>query len=83
MHRESGKLSFELSLAENREEFELKPGGHTKDLCLICDWELFESEKESEHGIAHTNGREWVCSECYEKFLQGPDFFATAYPEIT
>lgn len=77
-----GRLSFDLSLA-TEENFDLQKGGWKQDHCAICRWEIFESETEPEHGIAYTNGRYWVCTECYEKFLKGPDFFATAHPDIT
>jgi hypothetical protein len=54
-----------------------------KDNCLICRWELHESEDLPEHSVAFTNGRDWICMECYEKFLEGPDFFASANPAMT
>ncbi len=78
-----GKLSFDVSLAADTKDFDLKKGGWNKDRCAICRWELFESEDQPEHSAGYTNGREWVCTECYEKFLSGPDFFATTNPEIT
>lgn len=79
VHRRSGKMSFDTSLASDTENFDLMPLGWNKDICLICDWDLFESE--TEHGVGYTNGRDWVCAECHEKFLQGPDYFATSHPE--
>jgi hypothetical protein len=78
-----GRLSFDVSLATDTENFELRKGAWEKDQCAICRWELFESDTQPEHGIAYTNGHNWVCTECYEQFLEGPDFFATAHPEIT
>jgi hypothetical protein len=78
-----GRISFDVSLAANTKDFDLQPGGWKKDYCAICRWELFESENQPEHNTGYTNGRDWVCTECYEKFLMGPDFFATAHPEIT
>jgi hypothetical protein len=27
----------------------------------------------------YTNGREWLCTECYEKFSSRPDFFSSPY----
>jgi len=83
VHRATGKLSFEVSLAENSNEFDLVKGGWKKDYCFICRWELFDSEDKPDHGTAYTNGNAWLCTECYAKFLKGPDFFATAHPEIT
>jgi len=79
----TGRLSFDLDLAANDRLFTLLQGGWTKDRCRICRWELFESKDQPEHGTGYTNGRDWVCNECNEKFLKGPDFFATAHPKIT
>jgi hypothetical protein len=83
VHRGSGGVSLDLSLASDTENFDLQRGGLQKGRCFICEWELFESGTESEHGIAYTNGRDWVCTECHDKFLQGPDYFSTSRPEIT
>jgi hypothetical protein len=77
-----GRLSFDVSLAADNNYFDLRPGGWTKETCAICAWELIES-KETAHSIAYTNGRDWVCSECYEKFLSGPDYFTSSREDIT
>jgi hypothetical protein len=82
IHRSDARISFELSLAGNPAEFQLAKNAWTKDHCLICRWEVMASS-DPQHSTAYTNGRDWVCTECYEKFLQGPDFFATSHPEIT
>jgi uncharacterized protein with PIN domain len=79
----TGRMSFDVRLAADTKNFNLKRGGWQRDRCAICRWELFEVDDKPEHGIAYTNGREWVCTECYEKFLSGPDFFASTHPEIT
>ena len=83
VHRDTGKLSFDLSLAENANEFDLVKGGWKKDCCLICRWELFEAADQPDHSTAYTDGSAWLCTECYEKFLKDTDFFATSHPEIT
>jgi hypothetical protein len=80
INRKTGKFSFELSLAADRETFELVKQGWKKDHCFICRWDLFESDDE--HGTGYTNGRNWLCMECCERFLQR-DFFASSHPEIT
>lgn len=77
----TGRCSFELTLAAESEAFQLVKGGWKKDYCAICQWELFESQDE--HGSGYTDGREWVCNECYEKFWQRPDFIAGSYSDIT
>jgi hypothetical protein len=83
INRKSGSVSFDLSLAQDPTAFELVKQGWKKDHCFICRWELFESQDEDAHGTGYTNGQNWLCTECYEKFWQRPDFFASSYSEIT
>jgi len=78
----SGAFSFVLNLAEDSTNFRLVRGGWTKDHCAVCRWEVFESE-DPEHGAGYTNGRDWLCTECYEKFLRDPNFFSSPYSDIT
>jgi hypothetical protein len=79
--RNTGRVSFDLRLSADSANFELIKAGWKKDHCFICHWEL--SESQDEHGTGYTNGREWLCTECYEKFLLHPNFFSSNYPEIT
>jgi hypothetical protein len=81
--RKDGQMSFDVSLVADTKNFDLKQAGWKKDRCRICRWELFEAEDQPEHGTGYSNGRDWVCTECYEKFLEGPDYFSTAHPDIT
>lgn len=74
--RKHGTISFDLSLAEDEENFELIKGGWSREYCAICRWELFESIDDLAHGVAYTNGHDWLCTECYEKFLIRPDALA-------
>jgi hypothetical protein len=83
VYRENGSVSFDLGLVEDPAHFDLAKAGWKKDHCAVCRWELFESQDEPEHGIGYTNGREWLCTECYEKFIADPNFFSSPYPEIT
>jgi hypothetical protein len=78
-----GKISFDVSLSADTENFTLSPGCWKEDRCAVCRWELYESQDKPDHGVGYTNGHDWVCTECYEKFLSGPDFFANIHPEIT
>jgi hypothetical protein len=73
VNRKTGRFSLDVGLASESSDFVRLKAGWKKDHCLICRWELFESD-DSEHGIGYTNGREWVCTECYEKFVQAPGF---------
>jgi Clp amino terminal domain, pathogenicity island component len=85
VNRKNGAISFDLRLAvEAPSTFELVPAGwKKKDPCAVCHWELFESNDDAEHGTGYTNGREWLCTECYEKFWERPDFIAGSYSDIT
>ena len=80
--RSDGRVSFDLSLAEDTANFQLVQNGWNHDLCSICGWKVYVAP-EPERSTGYTNGRIWVCLECYQKFLEGPDYFATAHPEIT
>jgi len=79
--RKSGRPSLDLSLAEDSSNFELIKAGWKKDRCAICGWELFESLDD--HGTGYTNGRDWICLECHEKFWDRPDFISGSYSDIT
>jgi hypothetical protein len=50
------------------QEVELVKGGWSEDHCAICWWKLFESES-LEHGEGYTNGQDWLCTECCERFV--------------
>jgi hypothetical protein len=82
VHKKSGRLSFDLNLAADSEKFELVPDGWKKDHCFICRWELYESD-DPEHGMGYTNGHDWFCMECYERFWDRPDFSSSSHIEIT
>jgi Clp amino terminal domain, pathogenicity island component len=81
LEAETGRCSFDLTLADESGAFHLVKGGWKKDFCPICGWQLFESQDD--HGSGCTNGPDWVCNECYEKFWQRPDFIAGSYSDIT
>jgi Clp amino terminal domain, pathogenicity island component len=78
----TGKLSFDLTLGADPEKFDLVKAGWKKDHCIICRWELFETE-EAEHGVAYTNGRRWLCTECYTEFWEDPQFLSSRFSDIT
>ena len=83
--KKTGTVSFDLTLAADSANFDLVKGGWKKDHCIICRWELFEPQNEADasHGTGYTNGHDWVCTECYEKFWERPDFFSSSYSDIT
>lgn len=83
VNRRTGSVSFDLSLAEGAGNFELVKAGWKTDHCAVCHWALFESKDDPSHGEGYTNGRDWVCTECYEKFWSRPDYFSSPYSDIT
>jgi hypothetical protein len=82
IHSGDSRVSFDLSLAEDPTNFQLVKNGWKRDHCVICRWELAESGGD-EHSTGYTNGRDWVCVECYEKFVSRPDFFSSPYSDVT
>ncbi len=83
IHRKTQRLSFDSVLAEDAKHFDLIKEGWTKDHCSICGWELFASKDAPDHATGYTNGRDWICTECYDKFITRSDFFSSNYPDIT
>jgi hypothetical protein len=69
IHRKDGLISFDTSLCSAEPEFELVKGGWKQTECQICTWKFAESE-DAARGRGYTNGRDWICTECYEKFLK-------------
>jgi hypothetical protein len=81
--RQSGRISFDLGLADDPVRFELVKDGWKKDRCAICRWDLYESAEDSTHGTGYTNGREWLCTECFGKFMGPEGFFSSPYSDIS
>jgi hypothetical protein len=73
VNRQTGRFTLNLDLASMSSEFELVKDGWKQDHCVICEWELFECS-DPERGTGYTNGRDWLCSECYDKFVSGPGY---------
>lgn len=83
IERKTGKMSFNLEFARDDVNFELVKDGWKKDQCGICRWELFESKEDEQHSTGYTNGRDWICLECFEKFWSRPDFIAASHADTT
>jgi hypothetical protein len=81
LSRQTGKVSFDLTLAADPANFELVKGGWKKDHCFTCGWELCESEDH--HGTGYSNGHQWICLECYDRFWERPGFISGAYSDLT
>jgi ATP-dependent Clp protease ATP-binding subunit ClpA len=82
IEKNTGKVSFDLTLSANSEKFDLLKAGWRKDHCMICRWEVFETE-DAAHGVGYTNGRLWLCTECYIKFWEHPEFLSSRFSDIT
>ena len=63
-------IFFDVSVQDDP-QFKLVAAGWTRDWCLICNWEL-NADGGEEHSHGYTNGRQWLCLECYEKFFVPP-----------
>ena len=83
IHRATGAISFDVGVTRTSKNFDLLKGGWKKDYCTLCRWELFASKDAPDHATGYTNGRDWLCTECYDKFIARPDFFSSNYPDIT
>ncbi|WP_420598153.1 hypothetical protein [Neptuniibacter sp.] len=44
--------------------------GWEHEHCQICWWKIYASENP-EIGTGYSNGKIWVCTECYEQFIKG------------
>ncbi len=66
---EGGRIFFDVGRNDDL-GFKLVTGGWPRDFCSLCQWEL-NVDGGPEHAAGYTNGREWLCTECYEKLL-GP-----------
>jgi len=68
---QTGGVCFDLAVKDDP-RYKFVPGGWTKEPCVICGWELSE-EGGPEHSEAFTNGRQWLCAECYHRFVAKKD----------
>ena len=62
-----GGICFDLAIKDNP-RYKFASGGWTKEPCVICGWEL-SPEGGPERTEAFTNGRQWLCAECYHRFV--------------
>jgi hypothetical protein len=77
-----GHISFDLTLAGPPTNFPLVKGGWKQDHCAVCRW-LLTSSDDASHDVGYTNGKDWLCTECYEKFVSRPNFFSSTDSDIT
>jgi hypothetical protein len=70
LYRSDAALHLYSGQSYDVEKADRLKGGWSEDHCAICWWKLFESDL-FEHANGHTNGQDWLCTECYERFV-GP-----------
>lgn len=64
---ETGHVCFDTAPPDDP-RFKFVPAAWRRDWCLICNWEL-SVEAGDEHLAGYTNGRQWLCTDCYERFF--------------
>ena len=67
----SGRVFFDVAAAVDP-AFKFVEGGWPREFCQLCSWEL-NADGDPDHATGYTNGREWLCTECYTRFLQAPN----------
>jgi hypothetical protein len=66
----SGRIFFDTTMKDDL-GFKFVAGGWSREFCSLCHWEL-NADGGPEHAPGYNNGREWLCTECYET-LEAPD----------
>jgi len=66
--RSDQKLFLYSGQSYDPEQVELVKGGWSEDHCAICWWKLIGSDTP-ERGEGYTNGQDWLCTECYQRFV--------------
>ena len=67
----SGRIFFDVRLKDDH-GFKLVAGGWPRESCSRLSLGV-ESDGGPEHAAGYTNGREWLCTKCYEKFSKPLD----------
>jgi hypothetical protein len=57
---------WSVSAASHKRDARISPHDH----CEICWWTLADSP-DAEVNTGFTDGRDWICTECYERFIAG------------
>lgn len=68
VQRSSRKLYLYLGQQFDPAEFELAKGEWNEDHCVICWWQICAADSPL-HGEGYTNGQDWLCAECHDRFF--------------
>ncbi len=69
VRRSDKKIFLYSGQVYDPEQMELVKGAWNEDRCGICWWKLADLN-EPEHDEGYTNGQDWLCRECYERFVR-------------
>ena len=70
IQKDGGSCSQYLGQKFDPEKSDLIEVGWDHDHCEICWWTLHEAEDEAQ-GVGYRNeGRSWLCTECFERFVR-------------
>ena len=68
VRRSDKTLHLYSGRAYDPEQSDLVKGAWSEDHCVICWWKLCESDS-MERRECYSNGQDWLCTECYERFV--------------
>jgi hypothetical protein len=54
-------------------QYQIKRKFWDHDHCQVCNWTLFASDDPG-HVNGYTDGYNWLCTECNQKFVEGKEF---------
>jgi len=69
VNRATGSMREYLGQTYDSERAELIRGGWDHDHCEICTHKIWDRGEEEDRFGYTTDGREWVCTQCYRRFL--------------
>ena len=66
-HRRTNRISLYRGQPFDSAQFDLINGGWIYYRCVICSRDLYAPDDPA-RSIGYTNGQDWLCSSCHEKF---------------
>lgn len=64
----TGRVMFYSGQPFDTARFDIAKAAWSRDHCAICRWELCR-DAGPEHQTGYANGRQWVCTQCFEQFV--------------
>lgn len=69
IEKETGRVCFDTNPPDDP-ALKFAPAAWKRDWCSICNWEL-STDGVDEHSVGYTNGRQWLCVDCHDRFFLG------------